>query len=413
MLSVLIVEDSAVVMKILRHIATRTLNFDLVFAGSRKEALQLLATKDNWLAAVVDLNLPDAPNGELVADLLGLGIATIVLTGSVDDNKREKLTRQGIVDYVLKEGRYSYQFAIDMVNRLYRNQSIKVLVAEDSKTTRAYISELLSRQMFQVVEASDGQQALEQISNDKQIQILLTDYNMPNMDGFELVHELRHRQNKTELVIIGLSSAEDRYLSANFIKHGANDFLYKPFSHEEFSCRIIQAVESMERLADLKLMAYSDVLTGISNRRLLIDKGRKLLNQALDQNTPLALALLDIDHFKDINDTYGHDVGDEVLISFAQTLTNSFGRFLVARTGGEEFCIVMPGLTADKATQLINLVRVQVESEFVLTTAGDISFSFSGGVVQTPAENIEDLMKNADVLLYRAKDAGRNMVLGA
>ena len=92
-------------MKILRHISGRSLSFNLVYAGSRREALTLLNQSNDWLAAIVDLNLPDAPHGELVDDMLSLGIPTIVLTGSVDEEKRESLTRKGIVDYVLKEGR--------------------------------------------------------------------------------------------------------------------------------------------------------------------------------------------------------------------------------------------------------------------------------------------------------------------
>ena len=409
--SVLIVEDSNVVMKILRHISGRTLDFNLVFAGSRKEALTLLTKHNDWLAAIVDLNLPDAPHGELVDDVLGLGIPTIVLTGSVDEEKRDSLTRRGIVDYVLKEGRYSYQYAVNLVNRLYRNQSIKVLVAEDSKVTRKFMVELLSRHLFQVIEVDDGQKALDAILQDADIKLLLTDYNMPNMDGFELIHELRHRHEKTDIVIIGLSSAGDKYLSAKFIKNGANDFLYKPFSHEEFFCRIMQDVESMERLESMRKMAYSDSLTGIGNRRYFIEKSRQMLDQAMDNNKPLSLALLDIDHFKLINDDYGHDIGDEVLRSFAQSISESFNRFLFARTGGEEFCIVMPGLTDVQAAQLLDVLREQIANEFADTAAGEIGFTFSCGVAQTPADNIENLLKSADLLLYRAKDAGRNMVL--
>jgi diguanylate cyclase (GGDEF)-like protein len=409
--SVLIVEDSKLVLKILRHIASQSLSFDLVFAKSRDEALTQLAKKDDWLAAIVDLNLPDAPSGELVDDVLEMGIPTIVLTGSVDDEKRDSLTRRGIVDYVLKEGRYSYQYAVNLVNRLHRNQSIKVLVAEDSLVTRKFIVELLSRHLFQVVEAENGKQALDNILADDAIKILLTDYNMPEMDGFELIHELRHRHEKMDLVIVGLSSAGDKYLSAKFIKNGANDFLYKPFSHEEFFCRIMQDVESMERLDAMRHMAYSDPLTGIGNRRYFIEKARALLNQALDAQTPLSLAILDIDHFKHVNDDYGHDVGDEILISFAQTLSRSLGRFILARTGGEEFCVMMPGLTSDKAAQMLEVIREQVDNDFVSTAAGDVSYSFSGGVAQTPVDTVEALMKEADVLLYRAKELGRNRVL--
>lgn len=409
--AVLIVEDSQVVLKILRHIADRTLDFDLVFATSRAAAREELAKRTDWLAAIVDLNLPDAPSGEMVDDTLAQGIPSIVLTGSVNDEKREALTRRGIVDYVLKEGRFSYQYAVNLVNRLYRNRDIKILVAEDSAVTRKFIVELLSRHLFQVVEATDGQQALDLLLKNEDIKILLTDYNMPNMDGFTLIHELRHRHEKMDLVVIGLSSADDKYLSAKFIKNGANDFLYKPFSHEEFFCRIMQDVESMERLERMREMAYTDALTGIGNRRFFIEKTRTLLKTYQARKAPLSIGILDIDFFKHINDDYGHDVGDEVLVYFAEALSKSFHRFVFGRTGGEEFCVAFPGLTADKAAQLMNVLRTQIEQEFVETNVGDVGFTFSCGIAEQPQDSLEALLKEADQLLYRAKDSGRNQVV--
>lgn len=411
MAAVLIVEDSKMVMKVLKHVASReVLEHDVIYAQSRKEANDLLKSRSDWLAAIVDLNLPDAPNGELVDDTLEMGIPVIVLTGSVDDEKRELLTRKGIVDYVLKEGRYSYQYAVNLINRLTKNQRIKVLVAEDSVATRSYIREVLKRNLFQVIEASDGQEALNAILADDDIRLVLTDYNMPNMDGFELVHELRHKHEKVDLVIIGLSSANESHLSAKFIKSGANDFLFKPFSQEEFACRIFQAVESMERLEEMRRAAYTDILTGVGNRRHLIEKARTAFAQAYESGNPLALAAIDIDQFKHINDDYGHDAGDAILVAFAAQLQQSFGRFIVARTGGQEFCILFSGLNSEQAAKMVDLVRQQVENEFYQTAVGEVSMTFSAGIAQLPAENLEALMSDADQLLQSAKHEGRNQV---
>ncbi|WP_188093665.1 GGDEF domain-containing response regulator [Marinobacter salinexigens] len=408
--SVLIVEDSLVVTKILRHIASQVLTFDVFYADSAEAARKQVESRDDWFAAIVDLNLPDAPNGEMVDYMLQQKIPTIVLTGRMFDENRDALLRQGIVDYVQKEGLYSYQYCVNLVNRLYRNRDIKVLVAEDSSVTRSFITELLRRHQFQVVEAADGQKALKAILADPEIDILLTDYNMPVMNGFELIHALRHQHEKVDLVVIGLSSAEDKYLSAKFIKNGANDFLYKPFSHEEFFCRIMHAVDGMERKKELLSMAYRDTLTGIHNRRYFVQQSRKMIAQAQSGNTPLTFAIMDIDFFKSINDSYGHDVGDLVLIAFAKILQESLGRFLIARTGGEEFCVLFPGLAAEKAARLLDAVRKQVEESFVETPEGEISFTFSSGLSQLPADNLEVLMKEADIQLYNAKDNGRNCV---
>ncbi len=273
--SVLIVEDSQVVIKVLRYIANKVLTtFDVVFAMNAEEARNELARRDDWFASIVDLNLPDAPNGEMVDFMLQQKIPTIVLTGRMGDENRDALLRQGIVDYVQKEGIYSYQYAVNLINRLYRNRDIKVMIAEDSSVTRWFIADLLRRHQFQVVEAENGQQALEAILADQSIDILLTDYNMPEMNGFSLIHALRYKHEKTDLVIIGLSSADDKYLSAKFIKNGDDDFLYKPFSHEEFLCRIMHAVESMERTKELHRLAYTDALTNLHNRRYFMEQAR-------------------------------------------------------------------------------------------------------------------------------------------
>lgn len=413
MQSVLIVEDSPMVLKILKHLATKNLNYNLVFATSRLEAVKQLVEHSDWLAAIVDLNLPDAANGELVDDCLSQGIPTIVLTGSVDKEKRDQLTKKGIVDYVLKEGQFSYMYAVNLVNRLAQNRQVKVLVAEDSKVTRRYMIELLRRHLFQVVDAEDGAQALQIILNDSDIKLLITDNNMPNLDGFDLVHQLRHKHGKEDLGVIGLSSAEDKYLSAKFIKNGANDFLYKPFSHEEFFCRVMQSVESMERLEAMTKLAYSDVLTGIGNRRYLVEHARSALDECNSQSTPVSLALINIDHFRHVNEDYGDDVGDEVLLHLAQELERSFGRFIVGRLGGEEFCVVFPGLTSEKAEKIVDVFRSQIEEGYAQTQAGSVSFTISAGIVQASELGLEGLMKSAGQALFRAKEAGRNIVMVA
>ena len=141
---VLIVEDSHVILKILKHLAKQSLNLEPLFATSMAEAVALYDQhKDELFAGLIDLALPDAPNGELVDFLLHEKFPVVVLTGSYNDKKREGLVKQGVVDYVVKESRYSYRYAINMLNRLAKNQDIKVLVVEDSLQYRKHISRLL------------------------------------------------------------------------------------------------------------------------------------------------------------------------------------------------------------------------------------------------------------------------------
>lgn len=411
MQSVLIVEDSPMVLKILKHIALKVLDFNVEFAQSRAEAIDKIENGKNWLAAVVDLNLPDAPDGELVLDCLKLGLPTIVLTGSVNQERRDKLSKLGVVDYVLKEGRFSYIYAINLVNRLYRNQSIKVLVAEDSKLSRCFMVGMLKRHLFQVVEAEDGQQALDIILADPSIRVLITDNNMPNMDGFDLIHNLRHKYDNYDLMAIGLSSAEDKYLSAKFIKNGANDFLYKPFSNEEFFCRVMQTVDAMERLDEMREMAYTDPLTKLGNRRYFVENMRREMEAAKKDGSALSFAIVDIDYFKHVNDQYGHDVGDQILEYIGKELQENFVQFIVARMGGEEFSVLFPGLDKQRAHQLLDAFREHIEDSLVDTNAGKIRFTFSAGIADSPNDAMELMMKAADEALYRAKEDGRNVVM--
>ena len=411
---VLIVEDSAVILKVLKHLSKQSLELEPIFATSMAEAKAVYkAHKEELFAGIIDLALPDAPNGELVDFLLEESFPVVVLTGSYDEKRRESLVKKGVVDYVVKESRYSYRYAINMINRLYKNQKIQVLVVEDSKQYRKHIVRLLVAHKYQVLESENGLEAMAQLKKNPHIKMVITDYNMPEMDGFELVQEIRRQHEKSDMIIIGLSGEDGGMLSIKFIKNGADDFLNKPFQQEEFYCRITNNIESLEQLHKIQDQANRDYLTSLYNRRYFCEQGDVLLKQAKSSNTELALVAIDIDFFKSVNDEYGHEAGDEVLKFFAREMENILGRFVVARIGGEEFCIIVPGLTNDKVVNLIDGFRQHVASQIIDVTDEDIlRISFSAGVTNNKLNNINEMLNMADDYLYRAKDAGRNMVIG-
>jgi CheY-like chemotaxis protein len=176
MKKILIVEDSDMVMKILRHLVhNASLPYEAVYATSLAQATAAYEQSPNdFFAALVDLNLPDAPNGEVVDFTLGKKIPTIVLTGSYDEKRREQLFAKGIVDYVTKEGRYAYSKAIGMIQRLEKNQHIKVLVVDDSDMSRKHMANLFRRHLFQVLEAVDGVDAIKVMLENGDIKLLIT-----------------------------------------------------------------------------------------------------------------------------------------------------------------------------------------------------------------------------------------------
>jgi diguanylate cyclase (GGDEF)-like protein len=337
----------------------------------------------------------------------------IVLTGSYDEIRREALVKQGVVDYVVKESRYSYRYAINMINRLYKNQAIQVLVVEDSKPYRKHITRLLVAHKYQVLEAENGLEAMAQLKTHPDIKMVITDYNMPEMDGFELVQAIRRQYEKADMIIIGLSGEDGGLLSIKFIKNGADDFLNKPFQQEEFYCRITNNIESLEQLHRIQELANRDYLTSLYNRRYFCEEGDKLLKQAVKNNTEISLVAIDIDYFKSVNDEYGHEAGDKVLKFFSRELENILGRFLVARIGGEEFCIIVPGLSNIKVVNLINGFKQHLASQIIDVNDDEfVRLAFSAGVTNIKLDTINALLNQADEYLYRAKEAGRNMVIG-
>lgn len=413
MKKILVVEDSKVALKILQNIIDIESDFEALYAASYAQAQELLsAHQQEIIAALVDYHLPDAHEGEAIDFMLAQGVPTIVLTASFDEQRRSSLLKKGIADYIIKEGKFSYYYAIKLVNRLWKNRNIKVLVAEDSTTSRHYIRDLLKLQLFQVFEAEDGLEAMQVLTDNPDIKMLITDYYMPNMDGFELVQKIRNKYQKPDLVIIGLSAESKDSLSAKFIKNGANDFLRKPFNREEFQCRIMHNVDSLEYLEQIRNTANRDFLTGAYNRRYFFTEGEQIFLQAKQKSTPLAVAIIDIDFFKQINDTYGHDAGDKVLSFLSRKLNQMLPRFLVARAGGEEFFILMQGLNNKQACTLINEVRSIIHNTPIEIGEQSITMTFSAGVSNLVQNSLDEQIKIADTALYRAKEAGRNCVLG-
>ena len=258
----------------------------------------------------------------------------------------------------------------------------------------------------------NGIEAIKVLIDNPDIKLLITDYNMPQMDGFELVKNIRHKYDKSDLVIIGLSAEGQGALSAKFIKHGANDFLKKPFYHEEFNCRVQHNVESLELIERITYAANCDHLTGAFNRRYFFKLGGDFYTQARENKTPMAAVVLDIDHFKRVNDNFGHDTGDMVLKAVADILQESLSRFLVARTGGEEFFALLPGLDNDKAISLISKIRQIVAETMIVAGDEEIFVTFSAGVTNQMFNSIDEMINKADEFLFRAKEAGRNLVVG-
>ena len=326
----------------------------------------------------------------------------------MDEERRDYMLTMGVLDYIYKENRDSYVTAVKLANQLLLNQNITALVADDSKPLRKYICMQLRKLLYQVVEVTNGIEALAELEKNPDIGLLITDYNMPKMNGMELIRAVRLERPRDEFPIIGLSSSNDKTLPARFIKYGANDFLLTPFLQEEFQWRILKAMEQISLIAKIKETANRDYLTKLYNRRYFFDTAEKLYRV---RNQDIAVALIDIDHFKAVNDTYGHDSGDAVLVRLAELLNNTFANHTAARYGGEEFIVVLKGVAASRCAIYLEHFRAIVEQTQFKIPDGVISVTVSVGVAKRNSQTLTELIKDADLALYDAKNKGRNQVL--
>jgi len=408
---VLIVEDNRALAMMAQSVIQAHHDFEAVISTNRKETDRLISTDPSrFTAAIVDINLPDAPNGEVIPDLLASNIPVIVMTGSYGEELRQKMSGFGIIDYVVKHGIDSYQYASELVQRIHRNRSTKVLIVEDSRSEAAALQYQLEIQRFQVLVAHTGEEALEILTNHPDIRLIFADYNMPGMNGFNLSQTIRKTHGKDKTAIIGLSSTAQSRVSSRFLKSGANDFLAKPFAYEELLCRVNQNMELLDLIELSQNNANHDYLTKLYNRRYFFEKGRYLYEEAKQAGSDLCIAMLDIDYFKKVNDVYGHERGDAALKQLANLLMEAFSDSLVARFGGEEFCILIQD-KADKVHQRLDAFRKQVEKLPIEQYKLNFFITVSIGFTDQVKENLEEMLVLADAALYLAKENGRNCVV--
>lgn len=406
---ILIVEDTPAMARVQKHIALKA-GYEVDIAESLAQTKELIS-KNSYFCAVVDFILPDAPSGEAVPCTINADIPTIVMTGNIDKKTRDTVEKYPIIDYIIKENKQAYQYLEKQLQRLPRNENVKVLVVDDSKSTRRYICSLLVRHKYQIIEAQDGQEALNLLEASPDISVIITDNEMPNMNGDELCSEIRRLYSNDEKAIIGISGSDSIGLSGLFLKNGANDYLHKPFNSEEFYCRLSQNVDMLELIATIRRQANTDYLTNLPNRRYFFEEAEKSLKQIKHTKGDGALAMLDIDHFKSINDTYGHDVGDEVLKGLSICFSKYFKKHLVARLGGEEFAVYFIDVDKQEALKRLEGFRYFIEMNSQEFSKAKIKFTISIGFANGPVYQIDELLKQADLKLYDAKESGRNKVV--
>jgi len=373
----------------------------------------MLGFKNEIMCAVTSMVLKDAPNGELAQLCSNEKIPFIILTASYDEEILIKAKQLSALGCVMKS-QHSLDQIIRLLTQIHTRKGKRVLVVDDSVTSRAIQAAILNVLHFTPVEANDGVEALEILQNNPDISMVITDYEMPRMNGVELVAKVRQTHHKENLPIIGISASDNKSLSVQFLKHGASDFLKKPYLEEEYQFRVMQCLEIMEHISMIRKFAYFDSLTQLHNRRFFFDRCPQIYSQMVERKHKMSLAMMDVDHFKKINDTYGHDGGDLVLKKIAELIKKHFPQpSIPARFGGEEFCVFIPELGLDSMLHSMESFREGVAAISVPHENRQISTSISIGITENPYSKLEEMISMSDRALYKAKQDGRNRVVAA
>lgn len=293
---------------------------------------------------------------------------------------------------------------------------MKILIAEDEPVSRRLLEASLLEWGYDVVIASDGREALDILQAAYSPSLVISDWMMPGMDGLTLCREIRRMDITGYIYVILLTAKDAKKDVIEGLEAGADDFLTKPFNREElkYRTRIGKRIINLERR--ILELANTDGLTGVLNRRAFMERMAWEAARSCRDKTPLSFILTDIDHFKDVNDTYGHQAGDMVLQRFAEMLSASVRPYdFMGRYGGEAFMVCLPGADLSQAESIAERMRASTEStgimlpegsQSILITASFGTASFTGA----PLDTIELFIKRADDALYRAKHEGRNRV---
>jgi len=299
---------------------------------------------------------------------------------------------------------------------------MKVLIADDSPTMRRLLQSTLEEWGYEVVEAQDGEQAFEILGGDDPPPLAILDWIMPRLTGPELCSRIRAHKRPAYTYILLLTSKAQRQDLIEGMSAGADDYLVKPFDHPEMEVRLragrriidLQA-ELMQMQEALREQATRDALTKCWNRASIFDILTNEIIRANRERRPLGVIMLDLDHFKEVNDTYGHVCGDEVLKQVVKRIASSMRSYdAIGRYGGEEFVCVLSGCGEQSVCGNAERMRATVESAPIEWQSERIRMTASfGAVAGIPPSDLtaDQLIRIADEGLYRAKREGRNRVV--
>ncbi len=294
---------------------------------------------------------------------------------------------------------------------------MRVLIAEDEPISRKVLENALTNWGYEVIVTKNGIEAWEVLQQDDSPNLVVLDWMMPGMDGIEVCRKVREMAFPLYTYIILLTARSRKEDIIVGLDSGVDDYIVKPFHDEELKYRLKIGERIIELEKRILNMASTDYLTGLLNRRAFMQRLEGEVNRTKRQSGTLGLIIADIDYFKKVNDTYGHQIGDLVLQDFAQSLIDCCrGYDFIGRYGGEEFIICLPGADMEQTASTAERIRTRVEKSQTLVPNKQewvkITASFGTSAMENGLPASPDLLINAaDSALYLAKGSGRNRVI--
>jgi len=296
---------------------------------------------------------------------------------------------------------------------------LKILIADDDALSRRLLEKALERAGYEVLAVENGKQALDLLCKLDGPRLALLDWMMPEIDGPGVCRAVRTRSEQAYIYMVLLTSKGSKEETVLGLESGADDYLTKPFNAEELRARLrvgerILLLEDrlVEARENMRFRATHDPLTSLLNRGAVMDLLTRELHRSYREKKSAAIILGDVDHFKRVNDTMGHNVGDEVLIEIANRLLGCVRSYdFVGRYGGEEFIVVLSNCDPDYAPSRAEEIRKAISSRPIHSAKGPVPVTMSFGLLRSGewgSKPLEELLHEVDIALYEAKAAGRN-----
>jgi diguanylate cyclase (GGDEF)-like protein len=299
---------------------------------------------------------------------------------------------------------------------------MRTLIADDDPISRRLLEAMLAHWGYHVISCPDGETALETLRREEDVELIILDWMMPGLSGMQVCQAVRDMPGKPYAYILLLTARDRTEDLVVALEGGADDYLTKPYKPQELKARLHAGRRILDLQRELRaardalhIQATRDPLTGLLNRRAIMETLDQELARAQREATALCIAMADVDRFKSINDTHGHQAGDAVLCETARLLQHTIRPYdAVGRYGGEEFLLVFPGCDAARGLQAGNRIRERMEqatfSSCDATLCATLSMGIAGLSGARDAMDAGTLLRTADAALYRAKQQGRNRV---